>query len=65
MTTTDKLHSLAFAATCIKDVVDTTKPQCHDRLNRLARIFVAITEEMDTLKREADLYTLGIYRGFK
>jgi len=53
MTTLDKLASLLFAATCVREVIDAT--QDHGQLNQLARIHLGITDVMDALKKHAGL----------
>ena len=55
MTPIAKLAHLLFAASCIRDVIDDDGTQSAAELNALARIHLAITDEMQRIKQEHGL----------
>jgi hypothetical protein len=55
MTPTDKLANLAFAAICIRDVFDATKPEQAQQLNRLAKVSLGISDTMREIKAQAGI----------
>jgi hypothetical protein len=55
MPAVEKLHSLLFAATCVREVIDATDPEAIRDLNHLARVHLGITDFMDTLKKREGL----------
>ena len=55
MSLTAKVAHLLFAATCIRNGIDDDGTQSAPELNALARIHLAITDEMQRIKQEHGL----------